>query len=52
MNLHEVVIKQKQGSNSNTVELLDQDDVLNNKHISKERIEAEMLTQTQVSFSI
>ena len=34
------------------MELLDGDDVLNFKHTSRQKIEAEMLTQTKISFAI
>jgi len=51
MDLNETLKKQQEG-NQNTYELLDQDDVLNYKHVSENQISAMMLTKNKTTFVI
>ena len=58
MELNSILLKQqsnndkKNKGNQNTCELLDKDDVLNDKHITNVKMEAEMLSRNKISFSI
>ena len=47
-----MIKKQQKHSNQNNYELIDQEDVLNSKHTSKQKIEAEMLQHNKCSFAI
>ena len=51
MELNQVLMKQQKNSSPN-YELLDKDDVLNSRYINNNQIEAMMLTQTKISFTI